>query len=295
MGKNTARAEATRKAAEMRAAAARKERQQKQLITAAVAVVVVIIAVVIGLAIASQPDKPAASANPGADTAISKLSAIPASAFDAAGKPTQPNAIPQKLDGGKVLKSGDKPEVLYVGAEYCPYCATERWSLVAALERFGDFSGLTTTRSADNDGNIPTVSFKGAKYTSDYLSFRAVETQDRNGKQLEQMPSDIEQLFSKYDSPPYVQGQGGSIPWTFYGTHQTVGSGVPVQSFVNLTDDTAWTKIVDEMVTGKGDLGEPIMANANAITAQICTLTDNKPSDVCASTAVVQTSAMLKK
>lgn len=295
MGKNTARAEATRKAAEMRAAAARKERQQKQLITAAVAVVVVIIAVVIGLAIASQPDKTAASANPGADASISKLSAIPASAFDAAGKPTASSSIPQKLDGGKVLKNGDKPEVVYVGAEFCPYCATERWSLVAALERFGNFSGLTTTRSADNDGNIPTVSFKNATYTSDYLSFKAVETQDRNGQPLEQIPADIDTLFKKYDAPPYVTGQAGSIPWMFYGTHQTVGSGVPVQNFVSLSDDTAWTKIVDQMLTGKGDLGQPIMANANAITAQLCTLTDNKPPDVCSSQAVVETSPMLKQ
>lgn len=296
MGKNTARAEATRKAAEMRAAAARKERQQKQLITAAVAVVVVVIAAVIGLVIASQPDKAPASANPGADTAVAKLGSLPAAAFDAAGKPSNPNAIPQKLDGGKVLKNGDKPEVLYVGAEFCPYCATERWSLVAALERFGNFSGLTTTRSAENDGNIPTVSFKDSKYTSDYISFRSVETQDRNGKQIEQIPADIEPLFKKYDAPPYVDAQSqGAIPWTFYGTNQTVGSGVPIQPFVSLTDDTAWTKIVDQMVTGKGDYGQPIMANANAITAQICTLTDNKPSDVCASPAVVQTSAMLKK
>lgn len=296
MGKNTARAEATRKAAEMRARAARKERQQKQLITAAVAVVVVIIAVVIGLAIASRPDKSAASANPGADAAIAKLSAIPAAAFDAAGKPTEPNAIPKKLDGGTVLKNGDKPEVVYVGAEFCPYCATERWSLVAALERFGNFSGLTTTRSADDEGDIPTVSFKGATYTSDYLSFRAVETQDRNHQPLEQIPSDIEPLFTKYDAPPYVDAQSkGAIPWMFYGTHQTVGSGVPVQAFVGLSDDTAWAKIVEQMLTGKGDLGQPIMANANAITAQLCTLTGNQPADACTSKAVAETTPLLQK
>ncbi len=295
MGKNSARAEATRKAAEMRAAAARKERQQKQLITAAVAVVVVIIAVVIGLAITSQPDKTPAASNTGADAAIAKLSTIPTSAFDAAGKPAAANnAVPQKIDGGTVLKNGDKPEVLYVGAEFCPYCATERWSLVAALNRFGSVTGLTPTRSADNEGNIPTVSFQNLKYTSDYIAFRAIETQDRNHQELQKIPPDIEALFTKYDAPPYVQGQAGSIPWTFYGTHQTVGSGVPVQSFLNLTDESGWSKVVEQMLTGKGDLGQPIMANANAITAQICTLTGNKPDTVCSSPAVVQTAPMLK-
>ena len=29
------------------------------------------------------------------------------------------------------------PELFYYGAEYCPYCAAERWSVVIALSRFG--------------------------------------------------------------------------------------------------------------------------------------------------------------
>ena len=34
------------------------------------------------------------------------------------------------------------PEILYMGAEYCPYCAAQRWSTIIALSRFGKFSGL---------------------------------------------------------------------------------------------------------------------------------------------------------
>jgi hypothetical protein len=32
--------------------------------------------------------------------------------------------------------------MLYIGAEYCPYCAAERWPLVMALSKFGTFSNL---------------------------------------------------------------------------------------------------------------------------------------------------------
>src|SRR5207249_3539085 len=32
-----------------------------------------------------------------------------------------------------------KVQVLFVGADYCPYCAAQRWSIIAALNRFGKF------------------------------------------------------------------------------------------------------------------------------------------------------------
>ena len=75
---------------------------------------------------------------------------MPASTLDAVGdgsgavtaKPTdhQPARAPLTANG--------KPEVLYMGAEYCPYCAAERWAMIVALSRFGTFSGLHTIHSA---------------------------------------------------------------------------------------------------------------------------------------------------
>jgi len=32
--------------------------------------------------------------------------------------------------------------VVYIGAEYCPYCAVERWPLIVALNRFGTLTNL---------------------------------------------------------------------------------------------------------------------------------------------------------
>ena len=57
--------------------------------------------------------------------------------------------------------SGGKPEVLYLGAMYCPFCAAQRWAMVNALSRFGTFSGLKTTHSSSTDSypNTPTWTY----------------------------------------------------------------------------------------------------------------------------------------
>jgi Domain of unknown function (DUF929) len=59
-----------------------------------------------------------------------------------------------------------------VCAEYWYKCAAERWAVVMALSKFGTFTNLTaTTSSATQTGlKIPTFSFYGAAYTSEYLT-----------------------------------------------------------------------------------------------------------------------------
>ncbi|WP_353509538.1 DUF929 family protein [Intrasporangium sp.] len=284
----SSRADVAARAAEMRATQARKERQQKQMIAAAVAVVVVIIAVAVGIVVANNNSggggQPAAS-----DTAfVPKLTSVPASAFDAAGAPTEANAVPQKVQGGEVLKVDGKPRLIYVGAEFCPYCASERWAMVAALSRFGTFEGLKPTRSAVNDGNIPTVTFTDMKYTSDYVKFDAWETSDREHKPLQTLPADVEALFKKYNP------QGG-IPWTFYGTHEMSGSGIPLEPLLAHTGDNGWNEIVGQMQTGTGDVGKSINANANMISAQVCELTGGQPANVCTSPGVTAAAALVQK
>jgi hypothetical protein len=49
---------------------------------------------------------------------------------------------------GKALTQNGKPEVLYIGSEYCPFCAAQRWAMINAFSRFGTFTGLTTTHSS---------------------------------------------------------------------------------------------------------------------------------------------------
>src|SRR6185312_1586915 len=80
------------------------------------------------------------------------------------------------LAGRGALKRSGKPEVLYVGMESCPACVIERWGLVVALSQFGTFAQLRLGQSAVTERPfVPSFTFSGARYSSPYLSFDAVE------------------------------------------------------------------------------------------------------------------------
>src|ERR1700722_2344630 len=108
---------------------------------------------------------------------------IPSAMFVSATTPSAVTSMAQ-TDGsyfatvdGPALTQNGKPEVLFMGSEYCPFCAAQRWAMVNAFSRFGTFSGLTTTHSSstDTDPNTPTLTFYGSTYTSKYISFTSVE------------------------------------------------------------------------------------------------------------------------
>lgn len=283
MGKNT-RAQAAARAAEMRAEAARKDRQRKQVIAASVAVVVIIIAVLVGTVIANRPAAPVAEG--GGTAALTKLTSIPVATLDGAPAPS-PQQAPVKLEGGTAIEENGKPKVLYVGAEFCPFCAMERWALIGALSRFGSFSGLTETSSSSSDAfpDTPTFSFAKSTYTSDYVAFKAVETQDRDGKPLQTLEGDDAALFQKHNPK-------GSIPWVSYGgTHATNGATVEASAFEGKTYDEIMAGILDPT----SPLGKSVGPAINVITAQLCVETDNQPANVCTATGVTAASVLLKK
>jgi thiol-disulfide isomerase/thioredoxin len=278
------RAETAARAAQLRAEAARKDRQRTQVIAASVAVVVVVIAVVLGIVISNQPKAtPAAS---GGAAALATLEKLPQSLFDRAPAPT-PEQAPAKLQGGTALTQDGKPKVLYIGAEYCPFCAMERWALIGALSRFGTFTGVTETTSSSDDvhPNTPTFSFKDAKYTSDVVAFEAVETQDRNKQPLQTLDGDNLALFQKFNP-------GGGIPWiTYGGTHATDGATVDANAFEGKTYDQIIAGIQDPT----SDIGKTVTPAINMITAQICDQTKGQPANVCTSQGVSSASVLLKR
>ena len=200
MAKST-RAETAARAAQLRAEATPKDRQRTQVIAASH-----------GWSSSSSPSSSGSSSPTGPTTrpprlraaggaaALATLEKLPASLFDKAPAPS-PAQAPAKLQGGTPLTQDGKPKVLYIGAEYCPFCAMERWALIGALSRFGSFTGVTETRSSSTDmhPDTPTFSFKDAKYTSDVVAFEAVETQDRDGKPLQTLEGDNLALFQKFN------------------------------------------------------------------------------------------------
>ncbi|WP_327009276.1 DUF929 domain-containing protein [Dactylosporangium sp. NBC_01737] len=221
---------------------------------------------------------------------VTTLTSVPPAVLDQVGTGSA-EVLPQPVTGQQVLTDGGKPLVLYVGAEYCPFCAAQRWPVVVALSRFGTFSGLTITASASDDvyPNTPTVSFHGSTYTSDVLTFQGVETSSRTRKggsytPLDQLTPQQAQLVQKFNAPPYVDAKSaGSIPFIDF-ANQAIAGGASFSPQL-LAGMTA-----QQVATALSDPGSPVAkavnGNANAITAVLCKLTAGKPANVCTTPAV---------
>jgi Domain of unknown function (DUF929) len=220
------------------------------------------------------PKTPSSSAT---DAVVSAITSLPASEFDAIGQGGATEAI-KPISGTPLTGGTGKPEVLYIGAEYCPYCAAERWALIVALARFGTFSGLQTTTSSSTDiyPNTPTWTFRNASFTSLYIDFRAVETTDREQRPL-QTPSAAEQtVWSKYDSSE-------SIPFVDFGNvYMFSGATYSPDTLSGMT----WQQIATALQNQDSTQAKAIVGSANLITAAICKMTSGKPAEVCSSTTI---------
>lgn len=184
-----------------------------------------------------------------------------------------------------VLKdSSGKPIVLYVGGEYCPYCAAERWSLVVALSRFGTFSDLKLSQSSSTDvyPDTRTFSFAGSHYSSQYLTFQGVETADRLQQPLQALTADQQAVMNRYDAPPYTQSRG-SVPFTSIANqYLTNGSGYSPQ----LIQGRSWEDISGRLSNPNDPVTQAIVGNANYLTAAICQVTGQQPAAVCSAAPI---------
>jgi hypothetical protein len=267
------------------------QRRQRNLYTAygAVAVVIVVIAVIVGINLAggSKPKAVKGGAAPGAFALTSALfnqvADVPAKTLiDAAESEPSGTQPPDKLPASnKVLLVGGKPEVLFIGAEYCPYCAAERWALVMALSKFGTFSNVmgVTSSSTDVNPSTPTFSFYHSGYTSPYLSFVPVETETRTEAQLQELTPAQNDIYTKWDVPPYVQAdQEGSIPFVYIGGKYLI-TGVSYDA--SAIAGFQMLAAVSYMTSGTNTTSKQAEAVAGYLVSDLCTLTHNKPGDVC--------------
>jgi hypothetical protein len=198
---------------------------------------------------------------------------------------------PSSVGGaGTVLRGANgKAEITYIGAEYCPYCAAERWALAVALSRFGTFSHLSGTHSSGTDvyPNTQTLSFYGSTYSSPYVDFQPVEEatnqQVGGGYQNLQKPTVAESaLLSSYDPE-------GSIPFIDIGNkYVIIGASYSPQLLQGLSR----SQIAAQLSDPASPVAQAIDGTANNITAAICIVTNNQPSSVCNTPAIT---ALVKK
>ena len=276
-------------------------------------VIVVVAALVIIKVTSSSPTSNSSSGFQATDaTTLSELTTVPSSVFDTIGvnSSVAPVTAPIALKGqpaltGTSTSGATLPEVFYLGAEYCPYCAAERWSTIIALSRFGTWKNLgnTTSSSVDVYPSTPTFTFLKSSYSSKYLVFKSVEEYNNTynasanppyGK-LQTPTKDEQAVFTKYDTSKYVTtmtaAQDGSIPFISIG-NQFVISGA------SFTPATLSGQTRTQIAAGLNDTTSPvtaaIIASANYQTATFCSLTKNLPASVCTSPGVLAAKKAMK-
>ena len=252
---------------------------------AAIAVILTVAFVAAGSSSTGNPTGNATGATADPAAAVAQLAAIPVATFGQAAA-TNSSIVPPTSIKASALTSAGKPLVLYIGAEYCPYCASQRWAVITALAKFGQWSNLGATHSSSSDvyPSTATFSFVGATFTSPYLSFQGVETQS-NVKQgsgyatLQPMTPEQNQLLQTYDAPPYVSANSNqAIPWVDYGgSYISSGSSFDPGLLAGMN----LAQIAAEAGNQRSPVGQSISAAAGAIVARLCVLTGGRPGSVC--------------
>jgi hypothetical protein len=288
--KYAAKKAATERIAAQRAAQQRADRKRNLLMAGGgvLAVIVVIGGIVFaGLhtkkGTGSSDVLPASSAvsQAVATTATSSLSAQPDLS-----KVTGP---PSALTTPVLKASNGLPQVLYVGAEWCPNCGATRWPLAVALSRFGTFTGLSTTYSSstDSDPHTPTLSFRNASYKSSYIDFDGKEQVDGDNKPLQSLTTAENALFEQYGGA--TPGSPGYPFIDFGGKWRQNGTAFDPAVLAGLTPDA----VAAQMGNTSSKQGAAIQASAAVFTAEICDMTGGKPANVCTATSTVTATAAL--
>lgn len=232
---------------------------------------------------------------------VKDVTTIPASTWDKVGVTSQfPVAKPTITSGQPALTvAGKSPTMLYYGAEYCPFCAAERWGMAAALARFGTWSNLQITASShtDVDPITHTFSFHGASLDSPYIHFVAIEQCTNvpdpanaacNGFTNLQNPTHEEfGVISKYSSSKYISNgsTSGGISYPFVDINNlALISGASFDP--QILAGQSWTDIAGSLYDPNNPTTQAILTLGNYMSASICNATKGQPGNVCTSSGV---------
>jgi hypothetical protein len=170
-----------------------------------------------------------------------------------------------------LIKDG-KPEFLYIGAAFCPYCAADQWPIIVALSKFGTFSNLAYSRSAPGPEKYPntaTLTFDEASYSSRYLTFVTVESETINRTPLQPATPLEKRLWNRY-----TQGD-----WPFL----DLGNRFYSESLFDpavLQGKTA-NQIAAALSHPSSPIARAVDGSANVVIAAVCSITSNQPASVC--------------
>ena len=249
----------------------------------------VVIAALVGAKLLQSSPTPAKRTGLAPASVVHSVSTVPDSTFNTIGAVSGIGGMSRI--GGTPLRDGGKPRVVYIGAEYCPFCAAERWPLVTALSRFGTFTNLGATHSSSSDvyPNTPTFSFYKAKYASKYLGLQTVELYGNRPvggsyPRLETPTAQQDALIHKYDPK-------GTIPFIYLGSYLQTDASYNPQILAGMTMPQVATAMRDTNT----DQSIAILGTANQITAALCAQTGGQPGNVCSTPGVTAAAKHLPK
>jgi hypothetical protein len=276
--------------AQERAAAARGKSQRRIVAVTGGVIVLIVVGMIAARLVLNSQTAPVAAEAPVPPDVLQAITQVPSDPLEAVGVGSV-TALPAPTHAQIALGPNGVPLITYIGAEYCPFCAGERWPLIVALSRFGTFSNLRITTSAADDvyPSTPTFTFYGAQYTSQYVDFSSVELQSnvKSGGQYAPLQSptpDQEQLLRLYDAPPYVPASSaGAIPFLDVANlYVTAGASFDV----GVLQGHSWQEIAANLSDANTDQAKGILGTANVLTAAICQSTANTPAGVCSSPTI---------
>jgi len=188
---------------------------------------------------------------------------------------------PDVLKNKPALTERGKPVVVYIGADFCPYCATARWALEIALAKFGTLADgpAVASSAADVDPNTASLSLHGSHYTSSYFSWEAADGVGSGFPSQTNMTNQELSAYKTYDKAPYTP-YAGSIPfididnrYLVLGANATIG---PLQGL------TA-SEITKDLSVPSSRVARAMDGAANYAIAALCSIAGNSSAAICSS------------
>ncbi len=234
----------------------------------------------------AAPSTAAYDNKPVSNSVLAELSGISANATlmnEIGNGSITPSLYPVRQHGKAPLLSGTKPQILFISADYCPYCAATRWSLIIALMRFGNFTSLhyMSSSTADYSPGTPTFTFYNSSYSSAIINFNGIELANNilnssgSYTPLDNLTKSQKGILNAYDydkAIPFFDAANYSV------CVGALSSPLTIQKL-------NWSTIIEQLKDPDSQVSQELIGAANVFTAQICGAINNT-AKVCQSAAI---------
>ncbi len=260
--------------------------QMRPLVVGAVVLVAAAAGTIVHFALSHSDLKPA-KIYPASPAVLAEIAHVTPAIENAVGIPSTVST-PAIAKGEPSLRAGRRPAALYVGAEFCPYCAAERWAIIMTFDRFGTFGHLSETTSSpwDTDPRTPTFTFYRAHYSSRYVTLLTVEHEgnDSSGAGTHHVLQPLTplegRLWSRYSAH---FGEAEQFPFFDVGNEAfVIGASYDPGVLAGRSQAEIAADLKDPSAISTRD----IVGEANYLTAAVCSVTGSRPGAVCSVAAV---------